>query len=135
MVAFVIVGIVLTSAVALYSVNVYTNDMVTRRNTALTIARSQIDYLRTLDYSSLPNAIETATNVNPDGETVPVHPDAATLKAGVYLRTTEITAGNAGDTYKNVRVTVVCPAKARRPAVTITLSTSIMNRSLVTNMQ
>ncbi len=126
MIAFGVSGLVLASALTLFSIFLYSDDMVTKRNTALSIARSQLDYLRTVPYISLATAAEDSVRVNGEG---------ALDETGLFLRSTTI--GNSTDSTpcKSITVTAVCPRILRRPTVTVTLSTIVVDRGQIIGMQ
>lgn len=126
LIAFGCTGIVLAAAMSLSSLLIYSDEMVTRRNAALSVAQSQIDYLRTVSYSILTEAAETATRVNASGMG-----DAS----GGYTRTTTVTAAADGSPCSDILVTVTVLPIGSRPGHSISLPTVIVDKSQVPGMQ
>lgn len=120
-------GIVLSAGASLYKLNLYLDDMITRRTTCLSIAQSRLDYLRSLDYTILLISEENKVVVNGDG--VP-------QVNGEYKRSTSI---KVQDNLPCVEVLIKIESDPQnskgRYDTYLELSTVIMDRTQIEGMQ
>lgn len=112
--------IVLASATSLLSFNLLATQVMDARKATSNIAKNRIETLRALTLDELGTAQEAGIRVNEIGV-----PDAA----GWFLRTTVVGAEYWGS--RDVTVTVVCEKKYRRPELSVSIHTIIMNQQLM----
>ena len=117
--------VVVGGALALFRFYGWLDNSLDSRNAAVNVAKSRTEVLRTLDYSDLVLAGESDTRVDLNG---------TPAVDGPLYRTTVVTS-DASNSFALVTVTVRIAGKLKYPDQSIALTTYIMDRSLVTNMQ
>lgn len=125
LVAFPISGLVMTSAMKLFTFISWVDYSLDRRNAAVGVAKTRTEFLRTLAYGDLGYSAEMDTRVNQDGVPTP---------GGTLFRTTTITPDPASPVSR-VDVSVRISGLERRSDQVVAMSTFMMDRSLVKDMQ
>lgn len=125
MVATAVSSISLAAAMSLVSFCTWADYSLDGRNAAIAVARSRCEYLRTLDYSQLSYGMEENVRIDNNG---------SPSDEGNLLRSTAVTA-NASSNYSTVVVSVQVATKLGRPTQTVSMTTCLMNKSLVANLQ
>ncbi len=119
-VVFLLVGIAFAAASRLLSFNMWLADHAQSRTVALSVAKNRLEDLRTVTFSTLCSYAEEQVQVNAHGI-----PDVD----GLYLRTTQFESPD-GPT-QQVTVTVSAGGKLGRPGVSVSLTTSLLDMSII----
>lgn len=124
-VALSLMSLVLAASAALYSFYCWAEFFVDSRQASVYIARNRIEELRKLSYSTLSYTAETDTRLDKLGNPV---------STGLYYRTTLIQSNPALST-STVSVTVRVPGRMGHADQIISLSSIILDRSQVVNLE
>jgi hypothetical protein len=125
LIAFAATMVVLSGAMALFKFYGWLDHELDSRNAAVTVAQSRIEALRALEFADLVLAGESDTGVDLNGSPAP---DGALFRSTVVVP-------DAVDPIVTVTVSVRVAGKLRYPEQTVSLTTYIMDRTLVTNLQ
>lgn len=124
-IAFSLMSLVLASSAALYSFYCWAEFFVDSRQASVYIARNRIEELRKLSYAELIYTAETDARLDKLGNP---------LNTGLYYRSTLVQTNTTLST-STVTVTVRVPGRMGHADQSISLSSIILDRSQVVNLE
>ncbi len=122
MAAMVLATVVMAASISFLSFEKWTSDALTRRMTAISLAKNRLEYLKRVPFSEMSYYAENDVRINAEGV-----PD----ETGRYLRS--VVVGAESFATRPVDITVCSPGQLGRPDVLVPLSTIIRDPETLEN--